>query len=154
MNPLAQQWADNMTANYDDLSLKDTIFGQLRNCMDLAILAALIFKENLAAKAGYQLPALVWTTQFAGRAMPRAAADRYAGQLRQEGEQLDHHGFRRGGDRPWTDRREVHRRPAIGRAFAARPSPRRPNAGGGIEPSLDKMSLDSALARSSYTGLS
>ncbi len=37
VSPVAQQWADNMTARYDELSLKEPIFGQLRNCMDLAI---------------------------------------------------------------------------------------------------------------------
>ena len=53
---MAQAWANNFTAKYDDLSLKDTIFGQLRNCMDLAVLAALIVKQDLSGKAGYQLP--------------------------------------------------------------------------------------------------
>lgn len=55
-NPIAQAWANNFTAHYDDLSLKDTVFGQLRNCMDMAVLAALIFKQELNEKAGYQLP--------------------------------------------------------------------------------------------------
>ena len=47
-----------MTAQYDELSAKEPIFGQLRNCMDLAIVAALIFKENLPAKAGWSSGAL------------------------------------------------------------------------------------------------
>lgn len=58
-SPLAQKWADNMTAKYDELSVKDTIFGELRNCMDLAIIAALLVKENLPAKAGYSMPLLL-----------------------------------------------------------------------------------------------
>jgi hypothetical protein len=56
VNPIAQAWANNFTNKYDDLSLKDTIFGQLRNCMDLAVLSALIVKQDLSGKAGYQLP--------------------------------------------------------------------------------------------------
>ena len=35
------------------------IFGQLRNCMELAIVAALIVKEDLPAKAGNSLPVLM-----------------------------------------------------------------------------------------------
>ncbi len=49
-SPTAQKWANNMTARYDELSKRDTIFGELRNCMDLAIVAALLFKENLRAR--------------------------------------------------------------------------------------------------------
>ena len=58
-NPLAKKWADNMTAHYDELSTKDSIFGQLRNCMDLAVVAALVSKENLAEKCGWSLPLLM-----------------------------------------------------------------------------------------------
>ncbi|HEY5314974.1 MAG TPA: DUF1598 domain-containing protein, partial [Pirellulales bacterium] len=56
INPVAQAWANNFTAHFDDLSLKDTIFGQLRNCMDLAVLGALVVKQDLCGKAGYQMP--------------------------------------------------------------------------------------------------
>lgn len=56
---VAQRWANNMTAQYDRLAVADPIFGQLRNCMDLAIVAALIAKENLTQKAGYSLPILM-----------------------------------------------------------------------------------------------
>jgi len=58
-NPLAQKWADNMTAKYDELALADPIFGQLRNCIDLAVVAALIVKEDLTRKAGCELPAMM-----------------------------------------------------------------------------------------------
>jgi hypothetical protein len=63
-NPVAQRWADNMTAKYDELSLKDPIFGELRNCMDLAIVAALVVKERLAEKAGQKLPLLLDSRQL------------------------------------------------------------------------------------------
>ncbi len=57
-NPVAQQWADNMTAKYDELALADPIFGQLRNCIDMAVVAALIVKRNLIGKAGCRLSAM------------------------------------------------------------------------------------------------
>ncbi|HET6881742.1 MAG TPA: DUF1598 domain-containing protein, partial [Pirellulales bacterium] len=58
-SPAGQKWADLMTKKYDELSLREPIFGELRNCMDLAVIAALIFKENLAAKASLDLGALL-----------------------------------------------------------------------------------------------
>ncbi len=54
-NPLAQQWADNMTSHYEELSEKESIFGQLRNCMDLAVLAALISHHDLPGKCGWDM---------------------------------------------------------------------------------------------------
>ena len=53
-----------MTAKYDDLSAKEPIFGQLRNCMDLAVVAALIRSENLPQKAGCDLSPLLNTKLF------------------------------------------------------------------------------------------
>jgi len=58
-NPLAKKWADNMTAHYEELSTKDSIFGQLRNCIDLAVVAALISKENLNEKSGWSMSLLL-----------------------------------------------------------------------------------------------
>lgn len=55
-NPVAQKWADLMTEKYDELSVKEPIFGELRNLMDMSVAAALIAKEDLLAKAGCQLP--------------------------------------------------------------------------------------------------
>jgi hypothetical protein len=58
-SPAAQQWADTMTERYEELSVKDPIFGQLRNVMDLAVISALIVKENLADRAGLDLALLM-----------------------------------------------------------------------------------------------
>jgi hypothetical protein len=58
-SPTAQRWADIMTAKYAELAVADPIFGQLQNCMDLAIVGALIVKERLAEKAGYSMPTLM-----------------------------------------------------------------------------------------------
>lgn len=58
-NPLAQKWADMMTVRYRELAVAEPVFGQLRNCMDLAIVSALVVKENLAQKANCSLPNLM-----------------------------------------------------------------------------------------------
>jgi hypothetical protein len=57
-NPVAKQWADKMTEVYGDLSKVDPVFGELRNVMDLCVIAALIEKENLLGKANVELPLL------------------------------------------------------------------------------------------------
>ncbi len=54
----AQKWADIMTEKYPELAVAEPIFGQLQNCMDLAVVAALIVKERLAEKAGYSMTTL------------------------------------------------------------------------------------------------
>ena len=56
---LAQKWADTMTTKYDELSAKEPIFGELRNIMDLAVIAAIIQKEDLCGRAGCALES-VW----------------------------------------------------------------------------------------------
>jgi hypothetical protein len=58
IDPLAQKWADMMTARYDALSAADPVFGELRNVMDLCVVAALIKKEGLMEKAGLDMAAL------------------------------------------------------------------------------------------------
>jgi len=54
----AQKWADTMTGKYDDLSVAEPVFGELRNVMDLCVISALIAKENLLGKAGLEIPTL------------------------------------------------------------------------------------------------
>ncbi len=53
---IAQKWADNFTAKYDELSTKDIVFGELRNLFDLCVIAAIIDKEGLLEKASLDLP--------------------------------------------------------------------------------------------------
>jgi hypothetical protein len=60
-SPTAQKWADLMTAKYDELSVQQPVFGELRNMMDLAVVAALITKEDLLAKANLEIPTLTKT---------------------------------------------------------------------------------------------
>jgi hypothetical protein len=56
--PTAQRWAELMTNKYDELAREDSAFGQLRNVMDLAVVAALLAKENLLVRSGLEMPAL------------------------------------------------------------------------------------------------
>lgn len=55
---IAQKWASTMTAHYDDLAKRSPVFGQLRNLMDLCVIAAVIDKNNLDEKAGLDLSGL------------------------------------------------------------------------------------------------
>ena len=57
-NPMAQKWADQLTKHYDELSRKDIVFGELRNIMDMCVIAALLEKEQLLERAGCSIPLL------------------------------------------------------------------------------------------------
>ncbi len=57
-NPASQKWADTMTKLYDELAARETVFGDLRNCIDLAVIGALIVQENLLDKANLPLKLL------------------------------------------------------------------------------------------------
>ena len=58
-DPLATRWANNMTKKYNALSRKAPIFAELRNCMDLAVVAALIASEDLPQRAGLNVDLLL-----------------------------------------------------------------------------------------------
>jgi hypothetical protein len=58
VNANAQKWADLMTEKYDELSVKQPVFGELRNLMDLCVVAALIAKDDLLGKAKLEIPTL------------------------------------------------------------------------------------------------
>jgi hypothetical protein len=53
---LAARWAAAMTKNYGSLGESIPVFAELRNCMDLAVMAALILKHKLASIAGCPSP--------------------------------------------------------------------------------------------------
>jgi hypothetical protein len=59
--PAAQKWATMMTEKYPQLAVADPIFGQLQNCMELAVVGALIVKERLTEKTGDSMVALFET---------------------------------------------------------------------------------------------
>ena len=54
----AAKWADLMTENYGELSREMPIFSDLRNVVDLAVVATLISQERLDKKAGIDLSLL------------------------------------------------------------------------------------------------
>jgi hypothetical protein len=58
VSPLAQKWADLMTEHYEELALKEASYGELRNMMDMCVVAALIAKNQLLVQAGCELPTL------------------------------------------------------------------------------------------------
>ena len=58
-NSLARKWSETMTGKYEALSVALPAFGELRNCMDLAVVAALVTKEDLAGRAGCDLSLLL-----------------------------------------------------------------------------------------------
>ena len=51
----AQKWCGLMTSNYDRLAAEQPAFAELVNCVDLAVVAALIHGRQLAARAGLDL---------------------------------------------------------------------------------------------------
>jgi hypothetical protein len=55
-NPVAQKWADALTEKYAALSTQDPVFGELRNVMDLCVIAALIQRDDLLGQVNLQLP--------------------------------------------------------------------------------------------------
>jgi len=73
-NASAQKWADMMTAHYDELAVSEATFGELRNVMDMCVIAALLSKEQLMAKANCPLPTLRATSgslQFVSFHVPK-----------------------------------------------------------------------------------
>jgi hypothetical protein len=55
---VAQKWCDAFSSNYDALSGKHPVFAELLNCVDLAVVAALIQGQQLDKKAGLDLAPL------------------------------------------------------------------------------------------------
>ncbi len=55
---LAVKWAETMNARYEELSVKQPIFGQLRNLMDMCVVAAVMEKHRLIERAGCDISLL------------------------------------------------------------------------------------------------
>jgi len=73
-DPTAQKWVDTFTAKFEELAREDSSFGQLRNVMDLAVVGALLTKERLNEKAGFQAPNLMGEQQLDEYPAPRSVA--------------------------------------------------------------------------------
>lgn len=52
-NALADKWAETMTEQFDSLAQKEPAFRELRNLMDMSVVAALIAEERMWDKAGF-----------------------------------------------------------------------------------------------------
>lgn len=63
-NKFAQQWAETMTRRFEELSQAEPVFRELRNLMDMSVVAALISKEGLLDKAQIQIPCLDGSNQY------------------------------------------------------------------------------------------
>jgi hypothetical protein len=55
----AKKWADMLTSKFSELADHDSAFGQLRNAMDLAVIGALIEKEQMFKVATFDAPWLM-----------------------------------------------------------------------------------------------
>jgi hypothetical protein len=79
-SPAAQRWADNMTNRYDELSVRAPVFGELRNLIDLSVVAALLVKHDLEERAGCRLellssPSAIKVSEFSEpQGVPSAAS--------------------------------------------------------------------------------
>lgn len=75
-DPLAKQWADAMTAKYDQLAIVEPVFGQLRGCMDLALVTAVFAAGDLLTHVGLELPMLLDDSrlQLAAHRVPKTVA--------------------------------------------------------------------------------
>jgi hypothetical protein len=57
-NPLAQKWADLMSQHYSELAVAEPVFGELRNCMELAVVGAIVARIRFQEPEGCSLPLL------------------------------------------------------------------------------------------------
>lgn len=57
-DPLALKWAETMTQKYTELSEQRSVFRDLRNVMDMSVLATLITQEQLDVQSGLDLSVL------------------------------------------------------------------------------------------------
>jgi hypothetical protein len=75
-DPLAKQWAADMTACYDELAIIRPVFAQLRGCMDLALVTAVLASGDLRAHVGIELPMLYdqRRLQLASHPVPKTVA--------------------------------------------------------------------------------
>jgi hypothetical protein len=63
-DPTAKKWADSMTARYDRLAIAEPVFGQLRGCMDLALVTAILASGDLLTRVHLELPMLLDDTRL------------------------------------------------------------------------------------------
>lgn len=76
IDSVARQWALDMTHEYDQLALVEPVFGQLRGCMDLALVTAVLATGDLLTHVGLELPMLLDGSrlQLAPQHVPKTVA--------------------------------------------------------------------------------
>ena len=67
---VAKKWTKGFTSNYEKLCREFPVFGQLQNCMDLAVVAALIERYDLRGHSGLSLATLRDEKQISTATMP------------------------------------------------------------------------------------
>lgn len=72
-NRFAARWADTMTERFDELAAAEPAFRELRNVMDLSVVAAIIRREQLSEKVGLTTPAILGINT-ASYTVPKAVA--------------------------------------------------------------------------------
>jgi hypothetical protein len=58
-NKFATKWASRLTERFDEISQSETVFGDLRNLMDLSVIAAVIERESMVTKTGVDISTLL-----------------------------------------------------------------------------------------------
>ncbi len=101
---VAQKWADNMTAHYDELAVAVPVFGELRNCMQLALVGALVAHERMADKAGCPLPGLMQQSILKTVSMPAPTQVDSSVSMLQKGTNWIISAIGRREHQPWPDR--------------------------------------------------
>lgn len=69
---IAQVWADKMMTHFEEVSREMPVFSDLRNLMDMTVVATLISQERLATKAGLDLAVLTDGLHLASYQVPKA----------------------------------------------------------------------------------
>jgi hypothetical protein len=63
-DPVAEKWCEAMTTHYNALAAKQPVFAELVNCVDMAVVAALIRGRQLDQRAGLDLGILLDAKQM------------------------------------------------------------------------------------------
>lgn len=60
-NRFAKQWAQAMTERFEELAAAEPAFRELRNVMDISVIAAILKSEGLVQKVGLEIPSILGT---------------------------------------------------------------------------------------------
>jgi len=70
-NKFAENWANNLTKRFDEVSKVEPVFRDLRNLMDLSVISAIISKNKMLEKMGMNIDAITGdAVQMPSRPVP------------------------------------------------------------------------------------